>query len=161
MTIASINGKEAVKTAEGILIMPDVALEDVDKDAYDAILLPGGITGAPNMCESELVGEILKHHDSKGKLIAAICMAPTVLLKSGIGFGRKITSYPTSKNELIGKYNYVEEVVVQHGNIITSRGPGTVWNYSLKIAENLVGIEETKRVAEVNLLTEFLDKNTF
>lgn len=130
------------------------------EDAYDAILLPGGITGSPNMVACEYVGEILKRHDSKGGLIAAICMAPTVLLANGIGYGKRITSYPQSKEALMSKYIFVEEAVVQDGNIISSRGPGTVWNFALKIVENLVGVEETKRVAEVNLLTEFLDKKT-
>ncbi|KAG5683585.1 hypothetical protein PVAND_012858 [Polypedilum vanderplanki] len=161
VTIASIEGEEAVKTAERILILPDVSLKNVDKDAYDAIVLPGGTSGSPNMCKSELVGEILRHHHSKGKLIGAICMAPTVLLKNEIGIGRKVTSYPKSKEVLAEKYEFIEAPVVQDGNIVTSRGPGTVWQFTLKIAEILVGIEETRRVAEVNLLTEFLDKNVF
>lgn len=85
-------------------------------------------------------------------------MSPTVLLANGIGLGRRITSYPKTKDVLMESYEFVEEDVVQDGNIITSRGPGSVWSFTLKIAQNLVGIEETKRVAEVNLLTEFLDK---
>lgn len=158
-TIASIHGREAITTAERILITPDIALtEVVDKDAYDAILMPGGVTGSPNLVKCKLVGEILKHHHARGKLIGAICMSPTVLLANGIGLGRRITSYPKTKDVLMESYEFVEEDVVQDGNIITSRGPGTVWSFTLKIAQNLVGIEETKRVAEVNLLTEFLDK---
>ncbi|XP_070495489.1 protein dj-1beta-like [Chironomus tepperi] len=161
VTIASIHGNEPVKACDGILIVPDIALKNADKDAYDAIILPGGLTGSPNMSQCELVGDILKHHHDKGKLIAAICLGPTVLHANGIGFGRKITSYPPGKELLSEKYDYVENPIVQDGNIITSRGPGTVWNFALKIAENLVGIEETKRVAERNLLSEFLDKKTF
>lgn len=161
VTIASIHGDEPVKACDGILIVPDVALKNVDKDAYDAIIFPGGLAGSPKMSQCELVGDILKHHHDKGKLIAAICLGPTVLHANGIGYGRKITSYPFGKESLLEKYDYVEEPIVQDGNIITSRGPGTVWNFALKIAENLVGIEETKKVAERNLLADFLDKNTF
>lgn len=160
MTIASIHGKEAVKTAAGIFILPDVSLADLkDKDAYDAIIMPGGVTGSPNLVKSKLVGEFLKPHHSKGKLIGAICMAPTVLLANGIGLGRRVTSYPSVKNILKEKYEFIDDVdVVQDGNIITAKGPGSVWRYTLKLAENLVEIEETKRVAEVNLLTEYFDK---
>lgn len=137
--------------------MPDIALANVaDKNAYDAIIMPGGITGAPNLVKCKLVGEFLKPHHASGKLIGAICMAPLVLLANGIALGKRVTSYPKTRKELSEKYEFVEEDVVQDGNIITSRGPGTVWRYTLKIAENLVGVEETKRVAEVNLLTEFL-----
>lgn len=85
-------------------------------------------------------------------------MSPTVLLANDIALGKRITSYPKTKDELSKKYEYIEEDVVQDGNIITSRGPGTVWRFTLKVVENLCGIEETKRVAEVNLLNEFLDK---
>lgn len=157
MTIASIHGKEPVKTAAGIHITPDIALTDVkDRNAYDAILMPGGVTGSPNLSNCKLVGDILKHHHASGKLIGAICMAPTVLLANDIALGKRITSYPKTRDELSKKYEFVEDDVVQDGNIVTSRGPGFVWRFTLKIAENLVGIEETKRVAEVNLLNEFL-----
>jgi protein DJ-1 len=120
--------------------------------------MPGGVTGSPNLIKCKLVGELLRKHDAKGKLIGAICMSPTVLLANDIALGKRITSYPKTKDELSKKYEYCEESVVQDGNIITSRGPGTVWRFTLKVVENLCGIEETKRVAEVNLLNEFLDK---
>jgi protein DJ-1 len=135
-------------------------LSDLNADDYDAIILPGGAVGAPNMMKSEIVGKILKRHDAQGKLIGAICLAPFVLLVNGIGFGKRVTSYPKDTEKLSEKYVFVEAPVVQDGNLITSRGPGTVWNFTLKIAENLVGVAEAKRFAEYYLLTDFLDKNT-
>lgn len=159
--IASIHSDEPVIACDGIAIVPDISLKSVDKDEFDAIILPGGITGSPRMVQCKIVSEILKRHHDKGKLIAAICLGPTVLQANEIGFGRKITSYPPGKELLSKFYEYVEESVVQDGNIITSRGPGTVWNFVLKVAENLVGIAETRRVAERNLLEPFLDKSVF
>lgn len=112
VTIASIYGKKPVKTTAGIVITPDVALSEVDKDAYDAILMPGG-EGYVNLAKSELVGEILRNQYDKGKLVAGICMSPTVFLANGIGLGNKLTSYPLAKDALKDKYEYLEESVVQ------------------------------------------------
>lgn len=79
VTIASIHGTDPVKTSAGILITPDVALSEVDKNAYDAVVMPGG-AGATNLAKSELVGEILKTQYGKGKIVAGICMSPIVFL---------------------------------------------------------------------------------
>lgn len=112
VTIASIHGREPVKTIQGILITPDLALSEVDKDAYDAIIMPGG-EGFVNLQKSELVGEILKNQYEKGKLVAGICMSPNVFLANGIGFGNKLTSYPYATEGLQAKYEYLDEPVVQ------------------------------------------------
>jgi protein DJ-1 len=112
VTIASIYGKDPVKTVEGILITPDVALSEVDKDAYDAVIMPGGL-GYTELMKSKLVGEILKNQYNKGKLIAGICMSPNVFLANEIGLGNKLTSYPYLTEALREKYEYLEEPVVQ------------------------------------------------
>lgn len=170
VTIAGVNGKEPVKTTQGIVITPDVALSEVDKDAYDAIIIPGG-EGFVNLQASELVGEILRNQYNKGKLVASICMSANVFLAHGVGLGNKVTSYPYATEALKEKYEYLEDAVVQdkarerlssinlkpiHSfvlfqNMITSRGPATVYAYALKIAENLVDREKVKAMAELNL----------
>lgn len=112
VTIASIHGREPVETAAKIMITPDVALSEVDKDAYDAIIMPGGM-GYVNLKNCELVGEILKNQYNKGKLVAGICMSPNVFLANGIGLGNKLTSYPYETEGLKEKYEYLEQDVVQ------------------------------------------------
>lgn len=112
VTIASIHGREPVTLTEGIIITPDVALTEVDKDAYDAIIMPGGV-GYANLAKCELVGEILKNQYNKGKLVAGICMSPNVFLVNEIGLGSKLTSYPYANEGLKEKYEYVEDAVVQ------------------------------------------------
>lgn len=112
VTIASVDGKEPVETSTGIVIKPDVALADVDKNGFDAILMPGG-EGYVNLAKSELVGDILRHQYESGKLVAGICMSPNVFLANGIGIGNKLTSYPFATEALKEKYEYLEEAVVQ------------------------------------------------
>lgn len=140
-----------MKTAAELIITPDAALSDVNKDAYDAILLPGG-DGYRILATNELVGDILRDQYKKGKLVCCICMSAHVFLAHGIGYGKKLTSYPYKTELLKEKYEYREENVVQDGNMITSCGPATVYAYSLKIIENLVGVEKAKQCAEKNLI---------
>lgn len=112
VTIAGVNGKDPVKTTAGIIITPDIALADVDKDAYDAIIMPGG-EGHVNLKKSALVGEILRNQYEKGKLVACICMSANVFLEHKVGLGNKLTSYPYATEALREKYEYLDENVVQ------------------------------------------------
>lgn len=105
------------------------------------------------MSESKLVGEILKRHENSGKTIAAICASPALVFQAhSIALNKKITCYPSFKNELGEQYTYVDEAVVQDGNIITSQGPSTVFQFALKIVENLVGADTAETVAKGILL---------
>ncbi|KAH8384220.1 hypothetical protein KR200_003175, partial [Drosophila serrata] len=149
VTMAGLNGSEPVKCSRDVQILPDIELAKVATDKFDVVVLPGGLGGSNAMGDSSLVGDILKAHEDNGKLIAAICAAPTVLAKHGIATGKSITSYPSMKEQLVDKYSYVEgELVVQDGNLITSRGPGTAYNFALKIAEELVGKQKVQEVAK-------------
>lgn len=105
------------------------------------------------MAASSLVGDLLKNQEKNGKLIAAICASPALVLKSHeVGVGKKITCYPSFKNDVDGKFTFVDEAVVQDGKLITSQGPSTVFAFALKIVENLVGAEKAKEVSNGILL---------
>ncbi|XP_058810949.1 uncharacterized protein LOC131675819 [Topomyia yanbarensis] len=74
--------------------------------------------------------------------------APTVLLAHSIALGKSITSYPSFKDQLSGKYKYIDDkIVVVDGNLVTSRGPGTAFDFALKLGEILVGADKVKQVA--------------
>ncbi len=64
-----------------------------------------------------------------------------VLKNYGIGLGRSITTYPMFVEELSGDYNVLEKKVVIDGNLITSRGPGTTFEFSFEIIKYLLGQE--------------------
>jgi len=105
------------------------------------------------MSESKFLGELLKKLETEGKIIAAICAAPTALKAHSILLGKSITSYPSVKDQLAGSYKYVDDqVVVQDGQLLTSRGPGTAMVFGLKLAEILVGVEKSQEVAKGMLL---------
>lgn len=153
VTVGGLDGTEPVKCSRDVVIVPDVALSSIDKDSFDVIVLPGGLGGANSMAASPLVKDLLKNQEKNGKLIAAICASPALVLKvHEIGIGKKVTCYPSFKEKLDGKFTFVDESVVQDGKLITSQGPSTVFDFALKIAENLVGAEKAKEVAKGILL---------
>ena len=79
------------------------------------------------------------------KYIGAICASPAMVLKSaGIEEDKYITSYPGEEFEnMLEKANYVEELVVVDGNLITSRGPATTFLFAYKLVEILGGDAES------------------
>jgi len=126
----------------GIRITTDKRLSEVNADDYDGIVLPGGPSYSILARTSQIIN-ILKKLNSQGKLIAAICAAPSVLAKAGVLEGRRATIYPGMEKEL--PYPRDDRVVVD-GNIITSQGPGTAMEFALKIVETLVGGEKAFRL---------------
>lgn len=82
----------------------------------------------------------MKKQESAGKICAAICAAPTAFLQHGIGSGKTITSYPSMADKFKGTdYKYTEDKsVVVDGKLVTSRGPGTAFDFGLKLVELLV-----------------------
>lgn len=120
---------------------------------FDAVVLPGGLGGAKALADSKAVGDLLQKQEKAGRICAAICAGPTAFLSHSIGLGKKLTSYPSVKDQLSGKYTYVDtENVVVDGNIVTSRGPGTAFDFGLKLGELLVGADVSKDAAQKMLL---------
>lgn len=111
-----------------------------------------GLGGAKTFCSSVAVGELLKKQEQSGRLVAAICAAPTALKQHGIGLGKKLTSYPNFKEELSQAYSYSEDRVVEDGKLITSRGPGTAFEFALEIVKHLLGQEKQQETMKPLLL---------
>ena len=135
-TVSVKEGLE-VTSAREITVMADKLF--VNMDRYDMIILPGG-AGAWKLREDAKVISLIQKYNKKGKMISAICAAPMVLGKAGIVKDKKITSYP---GEEIQSYlkgaKYVEENVVVDGNLTTSRGPATAFDFAYTLVDRLGG----------------------
>jgi len=151
VTIAGIAGKK-VKGSHHIVVETDAGPEALTRD-YDAIVLPGGMPGARNLAESKAVRDLILRHQSKGKLIAAICAAPAVVLHGGCNLlqGKKFTGYPGTEESVTGAHFLPDRVVID-GNLITSRGPGTAGEFAVAIIEALEGHQKAQEVAQHALL---------
>ena len=137
--ICSVNNAE-VSGSHGIKVAADNVFDKMDFDDYDVLILPGGMPGAKNLKSDQRVIKLINKFYKEHKLISAICAAPIVLQEAGIIKDRRVTSYPNFRDELKDSI-YLEDVVVQDDNIITSRGPATALEFAFKIAENIQGYE--------------------
>uniref|UniRef100_A0A1A9W8B5 DJ-1/PfpI domain-containing protein n=1 Tax=Glossina brevipalpis TaxID=37001 RepID=A0A1A9W8B5_9MUSC len=153
VTIAGLADTQPVKCSRDVVIIPDTSLEKVKEEEFNVIILPGGICGCDEMSKSDILGELLKKQEKEERLIAAICAAPGVLAAHSIALGKTLTSYPGLKSKLDTLYKYVDDQkVIQDGKLITSRGPGTAFEFALKISEVLAGEEKRNEVAKALLL---------
>jgi 4-methyl-5(b-hydroxyethyl)-thiazole monophosphate biosynthesis len=130
----------------GIRLLADRPIEQVKPADVDMVVLPGGAEGTAHLQQSVAVQRLIKEAAGRGKHVAAICAAPTVLSSLGLITGKHVTSHPSVEGKL-GRVAYREERVVIDGNIITSRAPGTAMEFALALVEVLAGKE---KVAEVN-----------
>ena len=131
--------------SRGIRMLPEKIISQVKADDYDMIVLPGGLEGTKNLGESAQVIEIVRKAHVAGKLIAAICAAPAVLVKAGIASGRNLTSHPAAKDHMPG-VKYSENRVEKDGNLITSRAAGTTFEFAFALMKELVGAEAVEKV---------------
>ena len=139
--VASLDHESLVQGAQGIVIEADVYLENVNYDILDMIILPGGVEGTYALAKNVIVQNILKHMDANGKDIAAICAAPFALNKAGV-LKQNYTCYPSFEEQIrLDGYQGDKAMVVQDGNVITSRGPGTAICFALEIVKKLSGQE--------------------
>jgi 4-methyl-5(b-hydroxyethyl)-thiazole monophosphate biosynthesis len=128
----SITGTDRVTSSHKVTFLTDTTKEEADYASYDGIVLPGGMPGTVHLGEDETVGRVIREFAADGKLVAAICAAPSVLGQAGILEGKKATCHPGFEEKLTGA-NCFLDAVVRDGNIITSRGMGTAIPFALEI----------------------------
>jgi protease I len=116
----------------------DRTLADVSADDYDAIVLPGGQINPDLLRINADALKLIRAFYDAGKVVAAVCHAPWLLIETGIIKGRKATSYKSIKTDMVnaGARWEDKEVVVDQG-LITSRNPGDLAAFSAKIIEEI------------------------
>ncbi|MEN3033989.1 MAG: DJ-1 family glyoxalase III [Aquificaceae bacterium] len=144
--------KEPVASARNLKILPDVTLDELNADELEMVIIPGGSGGVERIKNDQRAKDLLDKMQQKGAYIGAICAGPTTLESFKMLQGRKITLYPALVSEIKSASVSLDSSVVEDGNIITSQGPGTALEFSLKLAEKLVGKEVAKQVAEKMLI---------
>lgn len=120
-----IGAKGATKheSGHGYDATVDMAADDVSAADFDAVIVPGGY--APDlMRRHKAMVDLVREAHGQGKVVAAICHAGWMLVSAGIARGKKATCFFSIKDDLIAAgAHYVDEEVVQDGNLITSRTP--------------------------------------
>ncbi len=145
VTIASVTGAKVVTGRSNITVQADAALADVERHAFDMLLLPGG-PGVKALRSDGRPAQLARAFDLAGKPVAAICAAPTVLADAGLLAGRRFTAHFSVHGELPQALG--GERVVEDGNVITSRGAGTALDFGLALVRRLFGDAAAQDVAK-------------
>jgi len=121
----------------------DFLLEDFRPDDYDALILPGGVINADRLRRNKKAIDIIKEFDEEGKIIAAICHGPQLLIEAGLIKGRIATSHTALKTDMINAgADFKENRVVVDKNYITAQGPKDIDRFVEEIIEGLRRNEE-------------------
>ncbi|ADW74962.1 MULTISPECIES: protein deglycase YajL [Rahnella] len=151
VTTASVagDGNLEIRCSRGVRILADVALVDVADDEHDVIVLPGGLGGATCFSESPLLVEKVRQMHVSGKIVAAICAAPALVLEYHDLFPvGNMTGFPGLKDKIDpNKWSDRRVIFDPRVNLLTSQGPGTSMEFALKIIDLLLGKAKAAEIA--------------
>ncbi len=130
VTLAS-PGTEPIQGMEhdrkGDTITPDATIDQVETEEFDLLLLPGGVANPDALRMNLRAVEIVEEFMEDGKLVAAICHAPWLLVEADVVEGRRVTGWPSIRTDLSNAgASVLDEEVVVDGNLITSRKPADI-----------------------------------
>ena len=174
VTTISLNKTRAVRSSHGVTVEADATMEEfmhncncsasaigtgnagtsssagssttASSAVRQALILPGGYPGYKNLCDSPEVGALITQFHKEGKLLCAICGAPTALKANQICRGAAITCHTSVKEELSDYYSILSSAVVKYMNIITGMGAGRSLDFAFAIAESLTSKEKVEEI---------------
>jgi len=115
----------------GDTVPVDTPLAQAQAADFDALLLPGGVINPDALRMDAAAVALVKAFVDAGKPVAAICHGPWTLIEAGAVKGRKLTSWPSLKTDLVNAgANWVDEEAVVDGNLVTSRKPDDIPAFS-------------------------------
>lgn len=130
-------GQELTGKQGDVTATTDRAVADVEPDQFDALVIPGGYSPDKLRIDDEAVKFVRGFFDAN-KTVAAICHAGQLLVEAGVVSGRRITSWPSVRTELtLAGADWVDEEVVEDGNLISSRNPGDLDAFTRTLLERL------------------------
>lgn len=135
LTAAGEKGVATDKTGKETPV--DLSLDEVNVRDFSCIIFVGG-PGATVYFEHEKAFALVKEAEQEGRIIGAICIAPTILANAGILKGKKATAFVTEEDSLRrGGANFTAAPVEQDGKIITADGPGSAEIFAKTILQVL------------------------
>ena len=136
---------EYAQSSHGVTVKADILLQDVSYDDIEGVVLPGGMPGTLNLKANQDVRDAIQYCFDNGKLIAAICAAPSIFGCMGLLEGKKVTSFPGFENELRGA-EYTGAHVETDGNVITAKGAGCALSFGRAIVAFALSENEADKV---------------
>ncbi len=144
--VVAVGLEPNVTGAHGIAIQADLSISEVYNDDVLALVLPGGLSGVTNLDASQRLHQLIREANQEGKLLCAICAAPSVFGGADLLEGKEAIAYPGFEKNLKGA-KVSEAPVVKSGHIITAKSAGYTFDFALEIISALAGEEKAGEVA--------------
>lgn len=139
-----------------ITVQADLLFEQMDREAYQLLLTPGGLKGCETLASNEAFLQYLNHfYEKQQGFIGSICASPKVLHSAGLTAKHQGTSYPAMKEEM-GFAAWVDQKVVHDQGLVTSQGLGTALDFALYLVSLIKGKELAKNLASSIVYTSSL-----
>jgi 4-methyl-5(b-hydroxyethyl)-thiazole monophosphate biosynthesis len=152
--LVTVGTKETLKCTWNFIVTPEMLIEDLNVDDFDALAIPGGFeeAGFYDDAFSDKFLNVIREFDKQGKIIASICVAAIPVGKSGVLEGRTATTYNLSngrRQDQLAKFNVnviPDQPIVIDKNIVTSYNPSTAFDVAFTLLEMLTTKENTDEV---------------
>ena len=151
VTIASLDGKQIKgwdKKDWGRPASVDLKIADTKEGDYDALVIPGGVMNPDKLRVDEDTMKLVKAFLASGKIVAAVCHGPWLLVQADALKGRQATSYKSIRKDVENAgANWIDQEVVVDNGIITSRNPDDLPAFVKKIIEEVEEGKHHRRAA--------------
>ncbi len=134
---------DMVQSSNGVTVKADINLSEFSYDDAEGVILPGGMPGTLNLKASGIVIDCVRRCFDEGKMVAAICAAPSIFGCMGILNGKTATCFPGFEKELAGAA-YTGGHVETDGNVITAKGAGC----ALRFGHAIVSYADSRKSAD-------------
>lgn len=136
----------------GDFLAVDKSLDEVDPADFDALMIPGGVINPDKLRMEKKAVKFVQAFVDSHKPIAAICHGPQLLIETGIVSGRKITSWPSLRTDLINAgADWFDTQVIEDQGLVTSRKPEDISAFSEKMIEVFSRGDQQLRNSEPSL----------
>ncbi|MHB0958509.1 MAG: type 1 glutamine amidotransferase domain-containing protein [Pirellulaceae bacterium] len=143
VVIVGPKARETYPSKHGYPAKSDQAADDVSAGDFDAVVIPGGYS-PDHMRRSKAMVRLVRDMDAQGKTIAAICHGGWMLCSADVLKNRRVTSYSSIKDDVThAGAQWVDEEVVEDGNLITSRQPADLPAFMRAVVQALSGVRST------------------
>ncbi|GFS40013.1 class I glutamine amidotransferase-like superfamily protein [Actinidia rufa] len=152
VTVASVEPELEIKASGGTRLVANTSISACCDEIFDLVALPGGMPGSVRLRDCEILRRITSKQAEEKRLYSAICAAPAVtLLPWGLLKKKKMTCHPAFSDKLPTFWAVKSNIQVS-GELTTSRGPATSFEFAITLVEQLFGEFVAKAVAESLLM---------
>ncbi|KAL3515283.1 hypothetical protein ACH5RR_022185 [Cinchona calisaya] len=159
VTLASVEQQLEVEASGGTRLVADISISDCSDQIFDLIALPGGMPGSARLRDCKILKKMTSKQAEEKRLYGAICAAPAVtLLPWGLLRRKQTTCHPAFIDKLPTFWAVKSNNQVS-GELTTSRGPGTSFEFAISLVYQLYGETVAKEIRDSLLMNDVDDSH--